>query len=202
MPHGVRSNRAGTRVYVSCMHSDEILELDVGTLKRRPTRLHRGRRIRPAATARRAPPPIVSVAPDDRRLYVACNTANTLQVWDAASLTRVGELPAGKGAYNVEPSPDGRLVLVTNKKDRSVSIVDAASLKEIARVPTSKPVVHGIAFSPDSRVAYISCESIGSDPGAVDMIDLATRKVVASIPVPGQPTGIAVGSLRPANSTH
>ena len=33
MPHGVKVNHAGTRVYVSCMHSDEILEVDVGTLR-------------------------------------------------------------------------------------------------------------------------------------------------------------------------
>jgi YVTN family beta-propeller protein len=201
MPHGIKSNRAGTRVYVSCMHSDEILELDVGTLKVRrriPTGSGHGTDGHGGTCA----PTFVSLAPDDRRLYVACNSANTLQVYDARSLERVGELPAGKGAYNVEPSPDGRLVLVTNKKDRSVSVFDATTLKELARVTTSKPVVHGIAFSPDSRVAYISCESVGSDPGAVDMIDLAARKVVASIPVSGQPTGIAVGMPRPAHSTH
>ncbi|HXE57783.1 MAG TPA: YncE family protein, partial [Gemmatimonadales bacterium] len=33
MPHGVRSNAAGTRVYVSCMHSDELLEIEVATLR-------------------------------------------------------------------------------------------------------------------------------------------------------------------------
>jgi DNA-binding beta-propeller fold protein YncE len=49
-----------------------------------------------------------------------------------------------------------------------------------------------VAFSPDSRFAYISSESIGADPGAVDMIDLAARKVVASLPVPAQPTGITM----------
>ena len=200
MPHGVKANRAGTRIYVSCMHSDEILEYDVGTL----------------ALLRRAPagaghaagehgacaPTFVTVSPDDARLYVACNHANTLQVWDARTLRRRAEVPVGKGAYNVEPSPDGALVAVTNKKDRSVSLVDAKTLVEIARVPTSKPVVHGVAFSPDGRVAYISCESVGSDPGAVDVVDLATRRVVASVAVPGQPTGIAVRAVRTPPSTH
>ena len=33
MPHGVKVNHAGTRVYVSCMHSDELLEIDVATLR-------------------------------------------------------------------------------------------------------------------------------------------------------------------------
>jgi YVTN family beta-propeller protein len=115
-----------------------------------------------------------------------------LQVWDAATMTKAGEVAVGKGAYNVEPSPDGSIVIVTNKKDRSVSIVDTRSLRELARVPTTKPVVHGVAFSPDGRYAYISQESVGADPGAVDMIDLSSRTVVATIPLPAQPTGITV----------
>ena len=32
MPHGVKVNHAGSAVYVSCMHSDELLELDISTL--------------------------------------------------------------------------------------------------------------------------------------------------------------------------
>lgn len=200
MPHGVKVNRAGTRVYVSCMHSDELLELEVGTLEVRRRAATGGAHA--SAGHAGCSPTFVTVSPDDRRLYVACNAAGTLQVWDAESLRRIGEVPVGKGAYNVEPSPDGSLVVVTNKKDRSVSLVDARSLREVARIPTSKPVAHGVAFSPDGRVAYISCESVGSDPGAVDVIDLASRRVLASVPVPGQPTGIAVLPRRPAHSTN
>jgi YVTN family beta-propeller protein len=224
MPHGVKPNHRGTRVYISCMHSDEILEVEVATfgIKRRAATgsghaaahaavagpaHHAGA---PAASGPSAPPTpgkecaptFVSVAPDDRRLYVACNYGNSLQVWDAAGLTLLKEIPVGKGAYNVEPSADGKLVIVTNKKDQSVSLIDAASLAEIARVPTSKKVVHGVAYSPDGRFAYISCESIGADPGSVDVIDLASRKVIASVAVPGQPTGIAIRSLRPSTPTQ
>jgi YVTN family beta-propeller protein len=121
-------------------------------------------------------------------------------VWDATTFKRVKEIPAGTGAYNVEPSPDGKLVLVSNKKDQSVSLIDAARLTEIARIPTSKKIVHGIAYSPDSRLAYISCESIGADPGAVDVIDLVAKKRVASVAIPGQPTGITVLSSSPPGS--
>src|SRR5918997_1091652 len=31
MPHGVKVNHAGTRAYISCMHSDESLQLEVAT---------------------------------------------------------------------------------------------------------------------------------------------------------------------------
>jgi Uncharacterized conserved protein len=202
MPHGVKVNHGGTRVYITCMHSDEILEMDPGTFgisrRARTGSGHEMAGMAGMAGMAQAPaepvcaPTFVSVSPDDTRLYVACNTGNTLQVWDAATLTRVREIPVGHGAYNVEASPDGKLVIVTNKKDRSVSILDAASLTELARVPTSKPVVHGVAYSPDGRYAYISSESVGADPGAVDMIDLGTRKVVVSVPVPLQPTGITI----------
>jgi YVTN family beta-propeller protein len=208
MPHGVKVNHAGTRVYISCMHSDEILQLDVATFgiaRRAKTGeghampmaasgpAHHGPAAPPAsAGAKECSPTFISVSPDDKRLYVACNYGNSVQVWDAGSFKQIKEIPVGKGAYNVEPSPDGKVVIVTNKKDQSVSLIDAASLTEVARIPTSKKIVHGVAYSPDSRLAYISQESIGADPGAVDVIDLATRKQLASVAIPGQPTGITI----------
>jgi YVTN family beta-propeller protein len=208
MPHGVKVNHAGTRVYISCMHSDEILELEVATLtltRRASTGPAPSRAAAAApqhatashgtmAAASKCSPTYVSVSTDDARLFVACNSGNTLQVWDARTFRRLKEIPVGKGAYNVEPSPDGKLVLVTNKKDQSVSLIDAAALIEIARVPTSKRIVHGVAFSPDSRLAYVTCESIGIDPGAVDVIDLRARKRLSTLPISGQPTGISIRS--------
>jgi YVTN family beta-propeller protein len=137
-------------------------------------------------------PTFVSVSPDDRRLYVACNHGNTLQVLDAGSLDLVKEIPVGTGAYNVEPSADGKWIIVTNKKAQSVSLVDPQSLTEVAKIATSKPLPHGVAYSPDGRFAFISQESVGIDPGAVDVIDLTTRARVATIPVPRQPTGITI----------
>lgn len=196
MPHGVKVNRAGTRLYVSCMHSDEILELDTGTFGiLRRVRVGSGHAAAPGGhTGHGTPcaPTYVSVSPDDRHLYVACNTGNELQVYDAASLALAGRVATGAGAYNAEPSPDGSVVIVTNKKDQSISLVDTRTLTEVARIRTTKKIVHGVAYSPDGRYAYISQESIGSDPGAVDVLDLVSRTMTGTVPVPAQPTGIAV----------
>jgi DNA-binding beta-propeller fold protein YncE len=202
------------------MNSDELLEVEVATLRIvRRVRTGSGHDMNAAAVGNHAghapgappatapapaaghddscAPTFVSVSPDDRTLYAACNHGNSLQVWDAASLTRRTEIPLGAGAYNVEPSPDGRWVIVTNKKAQSFSLVDARSLAEVARVSTTKKIVHGVAYSPDGRYAFISQESIGADPGAVDMFDLTTRRVVATVPVPAQPTGVAVLRVGP-----
>jgi len=206
MPHGVKVNHAGTRIYVSCMHSDEVLQLDVGTFRvarrAKTGEGHSGTATGPAyhgppaplvgGVAKECSPTFVSVSPDDKRLYIACNYGNNLQVWDAAELRLIKEVPVGKGAYNVEPPPDGEVIMVTNKKDQSVSLIDAVKLTEIARISTSKKVVHGIAYSPDGTLAYVSSESVGADPGAVDVIDLARRKRVGTIAIPGQPTGITI----------
>jgi YVTN family beta-propeller protein len=204
MPHGVKVNHAGTLVYVSCMMSDELLEVDrqsLRVLRRQKTGSGTSPMPMPAGGGHTAPaaggghdcaPTFVSVSPDDRRLYIACNHGNTLQVRDAGTLELIREIPTGAGAYNVEPSPDGRWVIVTNKKDQSVSLIDAATLAVAARIATSKKIPHGVAYSPDGRYAFVSVESIGADPGAVDVIDLTTRTRVATAPVAWQPTGIAV----------
>jgi YVTN family beta-propeller protein len=207
MPHGVKVNHAGTFVYISCMNSDEILEIDRQSLaiaRRHKTGMAMAgahEMSAPTAGAAASAPPsppaqcmptFVSLSPDDKRLYVACNHGNSLQVIDAASLALVKEIPTGAGAYNVEPSPDGKWIIVTNKKAQSVSLISADSLVEVARIPTTKKIPHGVAYSPDGRYAFVSQESIGVDPGAVDVIDLTTHAKVATAPVPLQPTGITL----------
>jgi DNA-binding beta-propeller fold protein YncE len=69
-----------------------------------------------------------------------------------------------------------------------VSVIDLAAGKEIARIPTTRPVVHGVTISPDDRYAFISVEGVGSEPGTVDVIDLAALRKVASVDV-GQMAG-------------
>jgi YVTN family beta-propeller protein len=219
MPHGSRVSHAGAVVYIACMMSDELVLIDPSTLgiSRRVTLgsghpMSAAEHARMEARADSAPAPrapgaasstlpgqnpdclatYVSVSRDDRQVFLACNHSNEIQVRDAKSLDLVRRLPAGAGAYNVEPSPDGRWVVVTNKKAQSVSVFDARTWAEAARIPTTKRVPHGIAFSPDGRYAFVSQESAGNDPGAVDAIDLVTLKRVASLPLPLQPTGIAV----------
>ena len=166
MPHGVKVNHAGTFAYVSCMNSDEILEIDIGTFAI-------ARRVKIGAghdMSKMAPMPGMDHGKECAGTFVS----------------------VGIGAYNVEPSPDGSILIVTNKKDQSFSIIDLKTLTEAVRIKTTKKIVHGIAFSPDGKYAYVTQESIGSDPGAIDVVDLSTRKVTSSIPIPAQPTGITI----------
>ena len=214
MPHGSRYNHAGTRVYIACMMSDELVAIDPaafhivgraalsrGGASAMAAHQHEGSGagVAPGAASSTMPgqnpdclTTYVSVSPGDSLLYLACNHGNELQVRDPATLQLIRRIPTGAGAYNVEPSPDGKWVLVTNKKDQSVSVFDTRTWTEAARIKTTKRIPHGIAFSPDGKYAFVTQESVGTDPGAVDAIDLATLTRVASLPLPLQPTGIAL----------
>jgi len=69
-------------------------------------------------------------------------------------------------------------------------VFDVATGKELARLATKRKVVHGVAVSSDDRYAFISVEGIAADPGTVEVIDLRSLKIVASVDVPPQAGGI------------
>ena len=128
---------------------------------------------------------------DGGSAFVACNRSDDIVEVDVADWSLRRRIPAGEGVYNLAVTRDGRLLVATNKRGASVSLFDTASGAELARIPTLRPVVHGVAISPDDRYAFISVEGIGSDPGTVEVIDLAARTTVAHVDVPQMAAGIA-----------
>lgn len=205
-PHGSRVNHAGTLAYSVCVADDQLVEVSVERLAVR-RRLHltpgqeqvlAGAPPEPASGAPRCGPTWVVPSHDDRFLYVACNAHGDVLEIDAQSFVVTRRFPAGKGPYNLAASGDGRYLLATNKGGQSVSIFDLAKGAEAARVATSQPITHGVVVSPDDRYAFVSNESIGATPGTMDVIDLKTLKLVASLPLHHQPGGIDVWKMEPA----
>ena len=107
-------------------------------------------------------------------------------------------LPARPGVYNLAITRDGTRLVTTNKRDQSVSVIDLKDGRELARIPTRRSVLHGVVVSPDDRYAFVSVEGIGSEPGTVEIIDLATLKIVASLNVPEEAAGIDFFRTEPA----
>lgn len=136
-------------------------------------------------------PTWASPSPDGRSVYVACNGTDELVEVDVESWTLRRRIPAGRGIYNLDVTRDGRLLVATNKQGNSVSIFDLESGEELARLPTSRPVVHGVVVTPDDRYAFVSVEGIGSEPGTVEILDLAARAFVARVDVAQMAAGIA-----------
>jgi DNA-binding beta-propeller fold protein YncE len=126
---------------------------------------------------------------DGTSVFVACNASSEIVEIDVVSWKLKSRLPAGGGVYNLAVTKNGRLI-ATNKRDQSVSVFDIGTKKELARLKTKRKVLHGVVVSPDDRYAFVSVEGIGSEPGTVEIIDLTSLKIVATVDVPPEAAGI------------
>ncbi|MEP6818803.1 MAG: YncE family protein [bacterium] len=123
-------------------------------------------------------------------IFVACNKSDEIVEVDAAKWLVKRRIPARPGVYNLAITKDGTRLLATNKRDQSVSVFDLKTSREVANIPTRRKVLHGVVVSPDDRYAFVSVEGVGSEPGTVEIIDLAALKIVASVDVAEQAAGI------------
>jgi len=131
-------------------------------------------------------------------IFVACNKSDEIVEVDASKWSLKRRIPARPGVYNLATTKDGTRLLATNKRDQSVSVMELKTGRELARIPTRRKVLHGVVVSPDDRYAFVSVEGVGSEPGTVEVIDLATLKTVASVDVPEEAAGIEFLRTEPA----
>lgn len=214
MPHGSRLNAAGTRHYSVCMMDEQLVEIDTATLKvSRHFVLTRGSESGMTGAPMRMThtdashsqsghgteppkPGDLSCSPTWAQpskttpsVFVACNGSSEIVEIDSREWKLARRIPAGPGVYNLAITRDGRLI-ATNRRDQSVSVWDTKTGKELARIPTRRKVVHGVVVSPDDRYAFVSVEGIAAEPGTVEVLDLQTLKMSASVDVGQQAGGI------------
>ncbi len=212
MPHGSRLNAQGTKHYSACMMDDMLVEIDVATFTvSRHFVLTKGKEMgmagAPAAMASGAAhdmsghgmtapaagdpacsPTWAQPSSDGTKIYAACNKTSDIVEIDVATWTMTRRIPTGAGVYNLAATRDGTKLIATNKRGQSVSIIELPSGRELARIATTRRVVHGAAVSPDDRYVFVTVEGIGSEPGTLEIIDLRTLKIVATVDV-GQMAG-------------
>lgn len=57
----------------------------------------------------------ISISPDGRYIFAACNTSSCLAVVETESFTKVGEVPVDSYPVGLDISPDGRTIVVTSQ---------------------------------------------------------------------------------------
>jgi YVTN family beta-propeller protein len=115
---------------------------------------------------------------------VSCEFANRMIVIDAASGEELRSfaldvVPNGM-PQDTRLTPDGAYFLVADMHAHGVYVFDGQATERIGFIPTGRGA-HGIYFSRDGRVAYVS----NRDEGSVSVIDLATLTPVAKWAIPG-----------------
>src|SRR5712691_2962800 len=97
---------------------------------------------------------------------------------------------AGEGGSRVTEAADGKsdgVLLVANKGEHTLGIIDPVDGKQIAVIEESGVTGHEVIASPDGRTAYVPIYGNsgvgrpGTDGQTMDVIDVASRKRVATI---------------------
>ena len=214
MPHGSRLDPSGARHYSTCMMEEALIEIDARSFEvrrhfiltpyvensgwGRPPPMHARHRPPGEPTRTFCSPTWATPSPDGTSVFVACNAHDDIVEVGMEPGRVLRRIPAGDGVYNLGITHDGRTLIATNKSGGSVSLFDVATGTELARIATQRPVVHGVAVSDDDRYAFISVEGVGSEPGTVEVIDLAAQRRVAFVDVGQMAGGIDFWRSEPA----
>lgn len=121
-----------------------------------------------------------------------CEFAGTLAKIDLAHRKVLGYLKLSRGGMpqDIRISPDGKLFFIADMRADGVFVVDGEKFTEIEFIPTGVGA-HGLYPSRDGTQLYVpnrGTNKVFGPPkgkGSVSVIDFATRKVVATWPIPG-----------------
>lgn len=132
----------------------------------------------------------LGLQPDGQYLWVAWDGAGTdavsgVTAINARDLSRVADIPTGKGGHDLAFSDDSRFVFVTNEGDGTVSVVDVARLAKLRDVRLgARPV--SLDWSTQAKAVYVTAGE------AIAVIDPARAEPVARI----QAAGAGLGAIR------
>ncbi|MBN8924902.1 MAG: YncE family protein [Rhodanobacter sp.] len=174
--HGLLYVPSLDRVYASATGTDEVVAIDPATLK---------------ITAR-VPvgdyPDGMAYAPDVHKLYVSDEHGGTDTVIDVRTNTRVATIPLGGEVGNTQYDPVSHHIFANVQTRRQLVEIDPTTDKVVSR--TDLPGAegnHGLYIDAASRLAFIACE----DNDKLLVLDLASRRVIASFDVAKEPDVLA-----------
>src|SRR2546426_9811772 len=121
---------------------------------------------------------------DGTYLIASCEFGARLIKVAVESQKMVGQIDLGEHGMpqDVKLSPDGRVFYVADMHANGVHLIDGERMTKIDFVSTGKGA-HGLYFSRDSKVLYVS----NRDEGSVSVIEFASKKVIKKWTIGGSP---------------
>jgi YVTN family beta-propeller protein len=129
---------------------------------------------------------------DGRYAIFTCEYAGSLAKIDLVERKVVGYLKLSKGGMpqDVRISPDGKIFYIADMKAAGLFLVNGDKFAEIGHIPTGVGT-HGLYPSRDGTQLYVANRGVArvygppKGKGSVSVLDFATRKIVATWPIPG-----------------
>ncbi len=114
------------------------------------------------------------------RLYITHGTR--VEVLDTNTGKSVGAITGLKGCHGVALDDDGKFGYISNGGANAVVVFDRSSLATVASIPAGTGP-DGIVFEPVTRTVW----AFNGRSKDATVIDTATRKVIATVALPGKP---------------
>jgi DNA-binding beta-propeller fold protein YncE len=204
LSHMVAVSGDGSRAYVTNIGSGSATAID----------LVAGRKLGDTATGSGSE--ALALTPDGRELWVAARADGQLAIVDTASLAVVERLPLQGVPIRLAITPDGRTAFVTCAGSAELVAFDVASRQERGRRKVDVPLAAGADQRPFARLAPGSTLPVGlliardgrstyvaSTMGdRVEQYDVTTLAPLRSIPVAGEPDGLAATHFVPRAACH
>ncbi|MFJ4156751.1 cytochrome D1 domain-containing protein [Pseudomonas sp. NPDC089752] len=131
---------------------------------------------------------------DDKQVFVSIPERGKVAVIDTETFTRVATLDAGEMPLRVALQPDQHRLWVGNNSDDpakgGVTVIDVPGRTTLKNFATGSGH-HEIAFSADSRYAYVS----NRDGGTLSIIDIPEMRLVKTVEVGPHPLAVAYSAL-------
>jgi len=134
---------------------------------------------------------------DDKRVFVSMPGADEVAIIDAEKFQVLLSIPAGTHPLRVALQPDERYLWVGNNAPSEaasgVTVIDTQTMKVVSFLQTGLGH-HEIAFSKDSRYAFVSSR----DAGTVSVIDIASLSLAKTLKTGTHPLSVAYSPLSDA----
>jgi len=131
---------------------------------------------------------------DEKTMFISMPRAGQLAVVDLDTFKVKKNIPAGENPMRTILQPDEKYLWVGNDAEGGdtggVTVIEAASGETVATIMTGKGH-HEIAFSDDSRTAFVS----NRDSGTISVVDIGRLEKIADINTGPIPISLAYSPL-------
>lgn len=173
-PSHMAFDDASQFVFVTLQDSNEVMAISLGTQKIAWV-------IPVAAT-----PAGIVMAPDNRHLLVACMGDGVVEVIEWRTRKSVNKVATGNAAHNLQPKGDQRHFYVSNRTvGGSISLLDTRTMSVIEK--------YDVPGGPDDMIVRADGKELwvtARFARKVQVLDLVSKKLKASIPVGSSPHGV------------
>ncbi len=128
----------------------------------------------------------VWMTPGGKYLLIGLTGSDLVQVVDWKQQKIVKEIKTGKSAHNFRPLGDKRHIFLTNRVDSTISIIDMNKMEKVGDIKDLPSGPDCMDVTDDGKELWVTFRFAKK----VGIIDIASRKLISTIPVGKSPHGI------------